>query len=226
MRKFFFLFGPAILGALAFGAMAAVSASATPTFLLAEWLLNGVGITVATNTSAPGELTLTDKNTGVSILCSVSLDASINAGGTGSVSRLLTLGTVEVTEAAPLLCVGNLLCPEPLVVAVNLPWITELELMEENTEVFYAVLIVNGGSGEPGWKIDCMNGIAPVTCTGTMVAEVMNGGSTPTALFAEAFAELAEVKLLSCNGTAEVGEVNGELLIEDIEGGELSASSF
>jgi hypothetical protein len=187
-------------------------------------------------------LLLEDKKAGIlgersDIVCSDIRDGTINSNGAGLINTFLNLAKEEVSKTALSGlalegCTSEALCAKESDIklwAVKLPWTTTLELMVDGTETFYVELIASSGSGNPGWYIECL--ILGVTvqdeCTGVeavtkMTAEAPN----MDALFEEAFAELAEVKLGTCTkGGAETATVEGLGTISLVGGGTLTASS-
>ena len=239
MRKFHLL-GLALLAVFAFSAAVTSAASAAVTFLLAEWLYNGVTVTGELLVESAGELELTDTKgflgAAATILCSGILDGFIEPASLDLITELLNLSKEAISLTAlvglSLTCTNVTNCATPVVWAVHLPWLTEVELMEDPTGSgtnFFVVLILNSGAGAPGWYVQCKGvlGEPEDECTATEgVFELMNESPTPNALFSEAFAELAEVKLAGCTrGGAETGKVEGSGLIEHPEGGTVSASS-
>jgi hypothetical protein len=240
MRKFH-LVGIALLAVFAFSAVASATASAELVFLLAEWLLNGVAV-VLDLVEAEGELLLTDLKgflgAEAMVLCSGILDGFVEPNGHDLITEVLTLDTPPDTVdlvalgLLALTCVNQVNCATPLVWAVNLPWLTELELHEEGTTTLFVVLILDSGAGKPGWYVQCMGVLGEPSdeCTaGTEggVFEVDNTTPTLTALFSEALTEAMGLKLADCTvGGLEQGEVEGEGLINVPEGGTLTVSSL
>jgi hypothetical protein len=171
------------------------------------------------------------------ILCSFIMDGFVEANGHDLITELLTLDTpADTVDLVPLgllalTCVNQVNCPSPLVWAVHLPWLTELELHEEGTTTLFVVLILDSGAGAPGWYLQCMGIVGEPTdeCATDAnggVFELNNTTPTPTALFSEALTEAMGLKLVSCTvGGAEQGEVEGEGLITPEGGGTLNASS-
>src|ERR1700691_2206326 len=103
MRKIQVL-GVALLALFAFGALTAVSASATNTYLLAEWLLNGVAIGLPANeinlVEIDGELLLEDTKavlgSPAEVKCMGSLDGWVGLNSLGFTSEVLnTVGGGE-----------------------------------------------------------------------------------------------------------------------------------
>ena len=161
MRKFHVL-GAALAALFAFGVLTAASASAV-TFLLAEWLVGGVGISTTQLTDSEGELLLEETVLGIKIdaLCSGIFDGSIGPNGADDITELLSLAGVAITsdlvETSGIVCTNDANCPEPLVWATNMPWLTLAELMVEGTEEFMVDLLMSTvAGGTLGYHIVCM----------------------------------------------------------------------
>jgi hypothetical protein len=239
--KRFQLMGVAMLALFAFGAVLAASSSAAVTFLLAEWLLNGVAVTTELLTESPGALILRDSGLKASVECEGLLDGWVGPNSLDYVSEVLTTGGEAINtknlEAKSLTCKPVETCTGTTaeVWAVNLGWETEVELMEDSGSIYYVTLILpHVSGGEPGWSVVCtVLGIKEedecLTGTEGGVAELTLSGTSLLAVFAEAFTVLAEEKLASCSlGGTETGEVNsskGGAPFEVSGGGELTASS-
>lgn len=126
--------------------MLASTASAL-TFLLAEWLEAGATIGLAQLVEEEGELNSINLNAGgleigVELLCSVILYGTVGPASEDSITSLLNLIGAEIS-GVPLVglaleCTNTRDCTEQLVWAEGLPWRTELELMEDGTEVLFA----------------------------------------------------------------------------------------
>lgn len=175
------LIGLAAIAVLAFSALAVASASATTLV----WLANGKKIEEALKSETVGEIELFNLETAVgtkaTVLCSGTFMGTVGPGGEDLITSVLTLaseGSVEITLAAPLTTCTNVEgCSKPQVAPVNLPWLTELELMEPKTgEVLFLDIITSGGAGEPGWEIMCepLGILFEETCTGTASSMLEN----------------------------------------------------
>jgi hypothetical protein len=242
MRKLQLL-GMALIAVFAVGVLTAASASAVPTFLLAEWLVNGTAVTSELSVEAVGTILLEDTAaTGKpDIICSGKLDGTIGEDGLDVISEALTLGGVAVSaplgaQALETCTSSSGFCEEPLVWPIGLPWTTLLELMEQGTPVekFFVVLV---GPSVPGtligWYVQCMK---PLTVEDECTTEsaitrltLDTGGTLLLAGFEEAFTELAGEKLALCSmgggetGIVETSGAPGEDILSG--GGTLSASS-
>jgi hypothetical protein len=227
----FKILGVMIVAVFAVSLAVAAMASAVE-FLLAEWLLNNVGVTTAVLTDSEGDLVLISLNglglgVPVEILCEGILDGFVEANGADLITELLTLagGAIPLTALTEpaLVCTNIRNCTEPLVWAINLPWETLLELMVDEGVNFFVDLLIKAG-----YYVECMSLKINETCeaaeTATQVTNEANG--TVDATFSEAFQILAGLKLGNCSlGGAETSEVNGLGIILDSGGGTLAASS-
>jgi hypothetical protein len=232
--KRFQLLGVALVAVFAFGALVVASASALPTFLLAEWLVGGNPITAELHVDIVGELLLEDEKAlgliKAKVLCSGLLEGSMGLTGEDLITKLFDLLGNEINKTAlteaGLVCENQENCPEPLVWAINLPWNTLLELMEENNEVFFADLISSGGGGNPGWYVWCMGTNTVDTCEAAEgVTKITAEAPNLDGMFEEAFTELAGLKLALCTlPNAETGVVEGLGTISLVETGTLTAS--
>ncbi len=222
----------------AVGVLTAVPASAV-TFLLAEWLANGVAVTTELTTEAAGELELTDTKTvfgEATILCSFILDGWVGPNSLDFVSEILNLDGTKIgtlTSGTALTCTAQNVCETVspvLIYPLHLPWEGNVELMEDTTS--FLANLLSGTGGNPGWELTCL--IVGLTVTdecifanpGEFVAELTLGGTTTFVNFSEAFTELAGAKLVTCSaGGVESGTINGGGTLVLTGGGELTASS-
>jgi hypothetical protein len=235
--KRFQLVGVTLLALLAFGVLTAASASAQ-TFLLAEWLVGGAAVATELLVEVAGELLLTDNGLKSMILCSGIFDGWVGPNSLDFISEVLSLsGGVIGTPlgtGAPLLCVAQEGCSTtaetPNIWAENLPWETEVELIEQTGFTGFAGLILPSGTNTTiGWTVECtILGIkSEDTCTSPEgVAELNLSGTNLVEIFSEAFTELAGAKLANCSvGGTETGVVEGQGTYGLFGGGELTASS-
>lgn len=224
--------GVALLALFAFSVVLASTASAL-TFLLAEWLETGAVISSPKLVDQEGELNLINLDAGglsvtVELLCTGILDGTVGPASEDSITSLLNLNGEEISGAAlgplALECTNSKNCTEPLVWAEELPWKTELELMEDGTEVLFVDLLMKGA-----YVAECL--VAGISveelCTvATTAIEITNeAGGTVDAVFSDPFQELAGLKLGECSSHAEVAEVTGLGLILLTSGNALTASS-
>jgi hypothetical protein len=154
-----------VVATFVFSALLAEAASAETT-LLAEWLANGAEITTNLNSETSGSFKLEDTQTiagSSAFKCSVILDGTIGANGSGEITKVLNLKGEEVGVLGGLALLGEGAgtdcqtvagCAEgsaasPIeVYPLGLPWKTELFLMENGefldlvsaTEVGYEIL--------------------------------------------------------------------------------------
>jgi hypothetical protein len=173
MRKIH-LIGLAVFAVFAFSAFAASSA-----FAVSKFLLKAAEITETIPSEATGELLLEDMNaTGKpDILCSGIFDGTIAAGGvTGSIESVLTLSKESLANLVE--CEAHSTCTNPTdVVAVNLPWNTEVMLTAGG--LYYELINAHSGGGAPGYTVVCKSIITiEDTCTGSTssLLENVTGG--------------------------------------------------
>ena len=234
MRKIQLL-GVAMLALFAFGA-SAVSASAA--FLLAEWLVGGVAVATELLVEISGELLLEDTKGALGspamVLCSGIFDGWVGPNSLGWISEVLTLAGAAVSNTVlsgtALECTGQTACETNTVVLVwpiGLPTETEVELLEQESKVFFTVLFLK----KLGYYIaSCLVlGVsAEDECTATenSAAELTLSGTTLVGSFSTAISTLNSFKLATCkNGGAETGVVEGSGTFALSGGGELTASS-
>ncbi len=228
------ILGAALVALFALGSLVASAAFAQPTFLLAEWLLTGAVITTPDLVEIDGELNLINLDGGglgvtIEILCSGILDGTVGPASADLITELLNLAEEKISGTAlsglELVCTDTKNCENPLVWAEELPWETELELMEGVTGgPFFVDLILNGR-----YYAEC-------TLLGTKMNELCSAPEvavqatneepgTVTLLFSDSFQELAGLKLGACGSNAETAEITGEGLILVFGGGQLTVSS-
>jgi hypothetical protein len=228
--------GVAMVALFAFGAILAASASAA-TFLLAEWLDGGTAVTTELLTEVTGELLLEDTKLKAIVLCSGILDGWIGPNSLDAVSEVLTLGggSVNTTAlgASGLSCTPQTGCETGKAAtawAVNLPWESEIELMEDGSSTFFADLVTSkNGAKDVGWELECTVLLVKDSdeCSVTEGAsELTLEGTTLLANFSDAFTELAGLKLANCTlGGTETAVIEGAGSWVVSGGGELTASS-
>lgn len=228
--KRIYVLGLAVVAVVALSALVASTASAAVTFLLAEWLIGGEKLEAALAVEQTGELTLINTNGGgdglrVEILCSGTLDGTVGPASADEITELLNLAKEAISLTAltglALECTNSKDCTEPLVWAEELPWKTELELMEDGGASFFVDLLINGR-----YYAECLVlGISMnELCEAPTTAVAITNGPPVTATFSEAFQELAELKLGSCAGRAETAIVEGSATITP-DAGTLTVSS-
>lgn len=227
--------GVALLALFAFSLVAASLASAL-TFLLAEWLDNGTTISTPLLVDHEGEITLINLDGGnigvkVEILCSLILDGTVSSAtnpSEDSITSLLNLEGEEISgvplEGLELECVDSANCTEPLVWAEELPWKTELELMEDGTEVFFADFLLKGA-----FEAECLIAgisVEELCTTPELAIQLTNQPGGPIdEEFSDAFQALTGLKLGSCGGKPEEFEIAGLLELLFTNGDPVTASS-
>lgn len=231
MKKKLQIFGVAFAALLVFGALTAMAASAVE-FLLAEWLVGGKALTAELAVETTGELLLADTNvfgTEAKVLCSGIFVGTVGPGSADLITEILSLAKT----APPISCTVQKDCEAsttPKVTPINLPWVTEAELMVDGTETFMVDLTKAANGAAFGWKLtECLVlGIStPDECTTTEgVNELHLEGTKLLGTFSTAFTTLAGLKLAKCTvGGEEKGVVEGtgELVPDTTE--ELTTSS-
>jgi hypothetical protein len=186
MRKFNVAL--ALFGVLAFSVFAAVSASAETT-LLAEWLFNSAAVTALLPVETEGSIFLSTLVLGikaVEIECTGIFDGSVGPNGEDEITKVLNLPkeeisgtplvglavdcTVQVGSATAKCLVGELAEIWPL----NLPWLTELILMESGA---FLDSILAGPGGNPGYEAFCTVSGGENSCTGSTSSTITNGAT-------------------------------------------------
>jgi hypothetical protein len=236
------LLGFALVAMLAFSAFAAVSASAEIT-LLAEWLINGVGVVTLTSVETKGSLELTDTATAFGSATSLcpdtgegAFDGTVGPNGEDEITEVLTAAGLAVgTDVAGTLtgtglkCLGVKICAaeaDAEVFVANLPWHTLLFLMESGAMLDR--IFGSGAGKEPGYELVCLIGGIPVTdlCEGPTSSTMENmlsvDGLTNDLLGNfDATSEPASCSL----GNATSGKILGEGLLSTLDGSVLTVSS-
>jgi hypothetical protein len=233
--------GAALLAVVAFSAIAlASSASAAIVYLLAEWLNNGIGLTSTVLGESVTEVLLEDTKVpaalgaAVSVECKGILDGDLGPNGANDLTEVLTTtgGAVNLVPllASGLECTKEALCEESKVWAVNLPWLSLLELWEEGGSSGFVVLLTAPTGGKVvGWYVECtILGVkAEDECTTPeAAAEAPKNLTTGVeAIFSETVTALFGLKLATCTQSkAETGVVEGIGIIRLPSGGPLAAS--
>ncbi len=219
--KLFRYFSVALVAVFAFGAMVAATASAEslPT-LLAEWLVNNVGVTATLPVDSEAQELLLETKTvlgNVDVLCSGLFDGTIGENGVDELTELLSLNgeliSLTALSGLALECVSDTtsLCANPAKVwAVNLPWPTLLVLLVDGTEEFLADLILMKGAANPGWEVQCANGLSDECTALEGITKMTNLAGGVDAMFEEAFTVLAGLELANCvTAGANTGIVEG-----------------
>ena len=169
----------------------------------------------------------------IDVVCSGVFDGSIGPNGADDITELLELTTGtritnELVETSGILCTNTTNCPEPLVWAFGLPWLTLTELMVDGTEEFFVDLLTSTVAGQAiGYHIVCMgSGLSDLCTTTEAVAKLTNeANGTVDGEFSEPFTELAGLKLANCEMAGnEKGIVEGLGFILLTGGGSLAVS--
>src|ERR1700728_3852542 len=203
MKKFYVL-GLTLAAVCAIGVISAVSASAL-TFLLAEWLESGTGITATLLAEGAGEIGLGETLDGVHIdvLCSGVGVGFIGPDGTDEITEGLSLSGEKISSVgltgSALTCTNSGDCGVPLVWSVGLPWLSVLVLMEDGTEAFFADLTTGTKGSTPGYEVECMSlGIADTCTAPESVVKIENTAEGLDAETSVPFTELAGLKRGNC----------------------------
>jgi hypothetical protein len=232
-------FAAAMLAVVAFSAMAVASSASGVTFLLAFFLVNAQNLTVTA--LAVWSLPLLFRNSGAPggpavVSCSVTRDGFVGPNSADDITEYLTLSGTSVSMTAltgtALSCELVELCENSSKAwAVNLPWLSELELWEEGTQrSFVDLTLPHTGGGNPGWYVECKTALLTVSeeCTSPeLVAEDVNVVEGTEEILSEAFTLLMEAKDALCSSNnEETGSEEGKGIETTVEGGTpLSASS-
>jgi len=225
------IIGAALVALFAFSVFAS-SASAV-TFLLAEWLINGVGLSSILLVESEGELRLINLNAlglGIrsEVSCSGIIDGWVGLDGLDGTSELLNLAgepiSSTVLSGLPLTCTDDDECVNPTVWPDGIPGETLLVLMEDGTESFFVDLLFSAG-----WYIECTSVFGKISelceAAETAVQVTNEPGTSTDNTFSDAFQTLAGLSLATCtDGGANSGEVSG-LVLTTPDAGNLAASS-
>lgn len=227
MKKLWAL-GVALAATLALGAVVVATASGVE-FLLAEWQVGGVNVAAELAVKVTGEFDLVDNKVPfigeASVLCSAVFIGTITTNGSDLVNEFLDLTELIMAGnglgTTALSCTNIANCVEPLVWALNLPWLTTAELMEDMGSLFVE-LFTEGGAGNPGWEVECMGmgGISDECNASLFIGEASNiVGMAVEVTFSRAFNELSGIGLATCSqGGAGSGIIAGSLRVTSAEG--------
>ncbi len=215
-------------------------------FLLAEWLVSGVAVTTTLLvTSTSSGLLLEDQKgpLGVKgmVLCSAILDGTIGPNGEDEITELLTLAgmavSLEALKGTALLCNGQEGCntgtENAEIWAVNLPWLTLLELVEEAGPTLFQgfadLILPHTGGGNIIWYIFCPTALGNQEdqCGAPeQAAQKTNVAGGVLDTFSEPFTLLVGAPLGKCTASSEaetgIVEETGETVSSE---GILSVSS-
>lgn len=218
----------------------AATASAQIVFLLAELLVNGAAVTSTLPIKTEGELLFENTKAPVvgkeMTLCSYIEDGTIGANGAGEIVEILSLAGAAISKTVlsgtGLSCTDQENCESDKQWATNLPWKTELNLVEINGVPFFGILFLKkaGVTGNPGWYVECtVLGVkASEECTAEPgIAMATNITAGVEIAFTEKFTEEAGLKLGECTGNKEeTGVAEGPATMTTTESGTtLSVSS-
>jgi hypothetical protein len=192
-------------------------------FLLAEWLVKGEEVTTTLLVETKGTLLLEDLKATLGIkgtvLCEGILDGSIGSNGEDEIIEVLNAaGTksipTKVLEGEGLLCNGQEGCltgtENAEVWASGLPWLTLLELVEEESPTlfqgFVVLILPHAGGTNPGWYTKCSTalGTSEDEClAGEAMAEASNITGGVNGEFSEPFTLLVGGVLGNCSASSE-----------------------
>ncbi len=231
--------GAALLAVVAFSAIAlASSASAAIVYLLAEWLNNNVALTSTILGESVTELLLEDTKVtaagglAVSVNCLGLLIGDFGTDGADDLTEVLNPAGTQISLTAlsepGLSCEKESLCESGKAWAVNLPWLSLLELWEEGTSSGFVVLL-KGTKGNLGWYTECtilgVKGTDECTTPEGAAEAPKNVAEGVEAIFSEAVTLLFSLKLATCTGAGgvlETGVVEGKGIIRVPSGGPLA----
>jgi hypothetical protein len=152
----------ALAAVFAFSAFAAATASAEVT-LLAEWLINGAGVTTLTSTEALGIILLEDTTFKAGVECEGTFDGSVGPNGEDETTEVLNESGGSVTLTTPLTLnngckIVNGCNPADAVEVApeELPWHTLLWLVEATGKFRDFV-------EKAAYNVKCTLGIIPST---------------------------------------------------------------
>lgn len=215
------------LGLLAVPILCAWTAS--PATAAPEWLRNGAPITAASQvnlTTGTGRLLFEDtKGAG-----GQPIDVECPFTGKGTIGPVAA-GKITEMNISLANCVSVSNCgvkPEEASV-INLPWVTEVILVEVMTVDLYLMdFLEEAGKGAPGWLIKC--GGFDDTCTNNSLTEpafleLSNETVNMISLVDAAFHPAEQNSFFNCSlGGAKAGLNNGLFTIEDPGGASISVS--
>jgi hypothetical protein len=221
MRKIQIL-GMALFAVFAFSAVAAASA-----FAASEWEVEGVKLTTTLPAETQGSLSLiklvssTNSAILVEVHCEGIFDGTVGPGSKDTINKVLNLAMEEIGQLGGLALeckveaggMSGLLDCElgstALVWAENLPWNTELELMEPSGAILDR-LGFPAGAGVPAYEVECKTTsgiVGSELCEGATSAEVKNDTGTPMGVFGE-FSAAVGSEEANCTMTGEKTGLN------------------
>jgi hypothetical protein len=175
-----------------------------------EWHLSGAGLAERASVEGKGKIKLTDEKEKLTIECNDTVGGTAGLGGAGEITEWTTSSCKDPLEKGLCETSGS------SIVAMNLPWHTELATVEGVTRD----IIVSGGKGTPGFEIKCDVLGVPATdkCTGAISLTTTNITAGVTAAFN------ASEKLNCSIGGSSQGAIEGSQTIKSISGGKLEAT--
>jgi hypothetical protein len=106
----------------------------------------------------------------ITLRCEGIADGSNGPGNEDEITKLLTVGETEITEAKPVECkieAGGAICTSPATVSPdNLPWRVVLETT--------TALLKGSGAGNPGWLVLCANSLENLCTKAETLLELEN----------------------------------------------------
>jgi hypothetical protein len=144
--------GLVIIGMLVLAGVASGPAAAATL----QWLLNGGKIVAPVAAETTGEFELGEETEPKdAMLCSAIFVGTAGPGVEDSIAEVLNLQKVAVNLDNQLSCNNVRDCEEALASFINLPWLTNLELMGTETAPLFLDEIMSGGQGQPGFETVC-----------------------------------------------------------------------
>ncbi len=232
--------GVALLAVVAFSAIVLASAaSAAIVYLLAEWLNNNVALTSTVLAETVTEVLLEDTKdsaaggAAISVNCEGLVDGDLGPDGANDFTEVLTPAGEPISRTAlsgsGFSCNKEALCESAKVWAVNLPWLSVLELWEEGASSGFVVLLT-GTKGNMGWYMECtilgVKGTDECTTPEGAAEATENNAEGVLAIFSTGVTELFGAKAGVCTGSGntETGVTQGIGIIRLPSGGPLAAS--
>jgi hypothetical protein len=230
MKKIY-LIGSAALAVIALSAIMATSASA-----LSQWLISGATVLTLTSVDVEGALTLTTLVLGIDVAlveCAATIDGTVGPAGENEETELLNAAGELISKTPlsglPLSCTplgGE--CPTTGIAELwplNLPWLSQIELMAQGT-LEWLVHLFGNGTAEPGYEVVCLRSDGTVnsenTCTGLSSGALeMMAGPDPLIIYSAA----EETEKANCTVTGVgSGDLEGTGLLATLDGLEISWS--
>jgi len=151
----------------------------------------------------------------VEVLCEGSMDGTVGATGSGTVTELLNLEGLAISLTNLVVCTNVSGCPEPLASPENLPWNTQL-VNAAGEDAAGLLLGPHAGGGNPGWFVECMGNGQTNECTKAdtiLLVENLEAELEVDLIF-PASTDTANLPLAECtNAFSNDGFVDGEVSI-------------